>query len=390
MESKRFVAAAFALGVLTSASAHGAGITPIGGRLPAIADGGDLLFVVGGDNRPTGRNAPLPIVTRSIFSEIGLIHPDFVLWTGDVVYGYGDSPAELSREYGRFESLASAAGVALFDAPGNHEIGHRSGERCDDHGSERAFEQRFGALRGSFDAGGAHFIAFDSEAVCHEDEILPEQRAWLEADLEAHRNARAIFVFLHTEFFSSPTIDPGPGKDHPPIVDRDGLIALLRRYPVRAVFSGHEHLYGHESHDGIEYFVAGGGGAPLYAAPERGGFAHYVVVRLTGDKLAWDVVEPGHLFVGSGADLAGVRRTWIVNGNDADIPVRTALVPAPAALGPCARLAVDGSVLHSDGTSAAVPVSVAGCRGSGPRRQAQIAMTAPRGSSVVVKARRGP
>src|SRR5258706_7922816 len=84
-----------------------------------------LLFIVGGDNRPTGKGAPIPRTTRTVFEEIGLIRPDLVVWTGDTVYGYGDSPSELAREYDRFESLAKKAGVPLFNAPGNHEI-HRA------------------------------------------------------------------------------------------------------------------------------------------------------------------------------------------------------------------------------------------------------------------------
>ena len=363
-------------------------LSPIGGRVPAIPDGGDLLFVVGGDNRPTGRDAPLPRVTRLIFSEIGMIRPDFVLWSGDVVYGYGDTPAELSREYDRFAAAAALARAPLFDAPGNHEIHHRDGEPCDDRAAEREFARRFGSLYGSFDAGGAHFIALDTAQVCSEDRIDGEQRAWLEADLEAHRTARAIFIFAHTEFFSSTTIDPDAAKGHPEIQGREELIALFRRYPVRAVFSGHEHVYWRESHDGVDYFVAGGAGAPLYASPDRGGFSHYVVVRLSGTALAYDLVEPGHLYVEKGSDLHGTAMTWIVNGNDADIPLRGAEIDAPAVLGPCRALVPESNLRKTDGTRVEVPVALAGCAGAGRTRRAILSLTSPRGTSVPVSIHR--
>jgi len=362
-------------------------LSPIGGRVAEIAEGGDLLFIVGGDNRPTGRNAPLPRVTRQIFSEIGMIRPDFVLWSGDVVYGYGDTPAELSREYDRFAAGAALAHAPLFDAPGNHEIHHRDGEPCEDRAAEREFMRRFGSLYGSFDAGGAHFIALDTAQVCSEDRIDGDQRAWLEADLEAHRTARAIFVFTHTEFFSSKTIDPDAAKGHPEMQGREGLIALFRRYPVRAVFSGHEHVYWRESHDGIDYFIAGGAGAPLYASPDRGGFSHYVVVRLSGDKLTYDLVEPGHLYVEKGPDLHGRPTTWIVNGNDADIPLRGAEIGAPAALGACRALSAESNLRKTDGTPVPVPVSIAGCAGQGRSRRAILALTSPCGTSVPVSVR---
>ncbi|HET7453847.1 MAG TPA: metallophosphoesterase [Thermoanaerobaculia bacterium] len=346
-------------------------IAPGSGTPAKIADGADLLFVVAGDSRPTGRDAPLPRVTRQIFSEIGLIRPDFVLWTGDVVYGYGDTPRELSIEYGRFFEAARAAGAPVYDAPGNHEIHHRKGEPCEDRTSEREFARRFGDLYGSFDAGGAHFIALDTEPLCAEDRLDADQRAWLERDLEANRNARAIFVFAHTEFFSSPTIDPDAVQEHLPIQDREGLIALFRRYPVRAVFCGHEHVYSHETSQGIDFFIAGGAGAPLYASPDRGGFSHYLVFRLTGGELTWDLVEPGRLYVETGKDFAGAPATWIVNANDADVPLRGAWIDAPGRLGPCAALEPQMHVLKKDGTTFPVAGTVAGCAVENGRRRWQ-------------------
>ena len=385
-----FVAAAALPGTRASFADPARPIAPIGGKLAAIPDGADLLFVVGGDNRPTGRNAPFPRVTKQIFSEIGMIRPDFVLWSGDVVYGYGDTPAELSREYDRFAAAAALAHAPLFDAPGNHEIHHRDGEPCDDRAAEGEFSRWFGALYGSFDSGGAHFIQLDTAQVCSEDRLDPAQRAWLEADLDAHRSARAIFVFTHTEFFSSTTIDPEAAKEHPEIQDRDGLVALFRKYPVRAVFSGHEHVYGREAHDGIDYFIAGGAGAPLYASPDRGGFSHYVIVRLSGTTLAYDVVEPGHLYVETGPDLRGAATTWIVNGNDADIPLRGAEIGAPASLGPCRTLSARSNLRKTDGTPVPVPVSVAGCTVGPGGRRAILALTSPRGKSVPVAIRHSP
>ena len=84
----------------------------------------DVIFVVAGDNRPTAKGAPLPRVAETILSEIGLIRPDFVLWTGDTVYGYCDTRDELEAEYQRFrEAAAPLVGfVPFYNSPGNHEI----------------------------------------------------------------------------------------------------------------------------------------------------------------------------------------------------------------------------------------------------------------------------
>ena len=391
MRRSGFLLAGLAAATLTCAPLAASADRPIApgtGTSSTIADGADLLFVVAGDSRPTGRDGPLPRVTRQIFSEIGLIRPDFVLWTGDVVYGYGDTPRELAEEYDRFLDAARAASAPVYDAPGNHEIHHRDGEPCENRASEQEFARRFGSLYGSFDAGGAHFIALDTAQVCAEDRLDPDQRAWLERDLEGHRDARAIFVFTHTEFFSSPTIDPDAAKGHPPIQDREGLISLFRKYPVRAVFCGHEHVYSHETSQGIDFFVAGGAGAPLYASPDRGGFSHYLVLRLTGGALSWELVEPGRLYVETGKNLAGARTTWIVNANDADLPLRGVWLDAPGALGPCRTLAAETGLRKSDGTPVPVAAAVAGCAGERGRRRARITLNSPRGTSIPIRLRR--
>jgi len=42
------------------------------------------------------------------------------------------------------------------------------------------------------------------------------------------------------------------------------LEPLFERYRVSAAFFGHDHNYQHYLKDGVNYFITGGGGAPLY------------------------------------------------------------------------------------------------------------------------------
>jgi len=399
MPGMRFSKAIGLAGALLAAAASNALDRPLRSVGGVLAAGpprpSGLVFVVGGDNRPTGKGAPLPRITRTLFEEIRLIRPDFVLWTGDTVYGYGDTPAELEKEYQDFEALAGRAGVPVFNAPGNHEIHRTDDSPCSSPlgppvpgspDSEARFIRRFGNLYGSFDAGAAHFISLDTDAYCHEDSIEGPQLEWLQRDLEEHRNAAAIFVFSHTEFFSSPQIDPDATKGHEPLRNRDELHALFRKYPVRAVFSGHEHLYWREAHDGIDYFVAGGGGAPLYATPDRGGFGHYIVVALSGAGVRYDLVEPGRLFVENGAPARNGKRIWVVNSNDADIPLRGVAVDVPA-LGPCRGVRAESELKRRDGTPVPVPISRVSCSSSRGRLHVALELTSPRGTSVPIVVR---
>jgi hypothetical protein len=379
-----------ALFLAGAARASDRALTSIGGRLmPQPPGDAGLLFVVGGDNRPTGKGAPIPRVTRTIFDEIGLIRPDFVFWTGDALYGYGDTPAELAREYQQFESLAVIAGVPLFNAPGNHEIHRTDDSLCSSPqsiaapDSETQFVRHFGNLYGSFDAGRAHFIALNTAAFCHEDKIDGAQLEWLKRDLEANKNAAAIFVFGHTEWFSSPQIDAPAADGHEALRNRDELHALFRKYPVKAVFSGHEHLYWRESHDGIDYFIAGGGGAPLYASPDRGGFSHYIVVQLSDGGVAYDVVQPGHLSVEDAGRAAGAKKIWVVNSNDADIPLRGVSLDA-SRIGPCPAIRVRSDLRRRDGTPVPIPVSKLSCSGSKGGSRLRLGLIAPAGTSVPI------
>jgi hypothetical protein len=57
------------------------------------------------------------------------------------------------------------------------------------------------------------------------------------------------------------------------------------------VFLGHEHMYLRKTVDGIPHIIAGGGGAPLYAKDEDGGFYHYVLVTVDGEKVSGEVVD---------------------------------------------------------------------------------------------------
>jgi len=293
----------------------------------------------------------------------------------------------MEREYRRFLSLATKVGVPLFNAPGNHEIrGNQTCPAppdCDGACAEALFASHFGNLYGSFDVSDVHFIALDTDKVGEEGKIGEAQLAWLKDDLEKNKDKRAIFLFSHVELFSSPQIDPGAYKDHEPLANRDDLHQLFRRYPVKAVFSGHEHLFWREKpedHDGIAYFVAGGSGAPLYASPDRGGFSHYMMVRLAGDKVTYEVIEPGRLYVQAAekAETArsGESRFWIVNSNDAAIPLRGIRVTVPRSLGPCGRLAAATELKRArDGT--AIPVDIAVTRAVASGKSCRLTLAAP-------------
>jgi hypothetical protein len=128
---------------------------------------------------------------------------------------------------------------------------------------------------------------------------------------------------------------------------RERWTPLFERYRVSAVFSGHDHVYERAEHDGIRYFVTGGGGAPLYARRTRPNpldeaavqrferAVHYLRVVVAHDQIEVTAVR---------ADGTAIEtQTWIE-------PQAIAAAGAPAAprpLAPAAPRPPDEAVEHS-------------------------------------------
>ncbi len=248
------------------------------------ADPNNFTFICTGDNRPPAADDPVMPVCTEICREIGLIHPNFVFWTGDCIYGYKDTPDQANSQYDAFLSTVSLCDVPVFNAVGNHEI-------TDDPVLTPIYEKRMGKLYGSMDYGNSHFISLNTDPIINgvpvEGVIDPGQLAWLKSDLAANSKSANIFVFMHHYVFGPPDPDAINGLDtgFATIAQRDALHKLFVQYGVRAVFCGHAHLYWHAKHDGVDYYISGNAGAPLDAAPEDGGYFGYLTVNVSGSSV---------------------------------------------------------------------------------------------------------
>ena len=100
-----------------------------------------------------------------------------------------------------------------------------------------------------------------------------EQYIWLERELAAAQARGAItFVqFHHAPFSAGPHGQPpgkGPGKDEHSGQPLRALAPLLRKYDVRAVFSGHDGMYEHSIAEGVHSYDIGIGGDSLLGPQE--------------------------------------------------------------------------------------------------------------------------
>ena len=274
------------------------------------------------------------LVVDSMLAQIKKLqnteHPvKFVLQSGDAVED-GREAREWNVSFVPIiNRLTSQGGVPYFLAPGNHE----------DTTSEAGLRNYLGAVSSlippegsphrlsgyttySFGYGNTFVVALDANLAGDE-----KQYQWVKDQLEGLDRKRYvnIVVFCHQAPFSSgphggATVEPGT------VALRARYMPLFNAQHVRAVFSGHEHLFEHwverytdasGSHR-MDLIVSGGGGAPIYAytgepdlrdylnantgsnvtlehlvkpSAERGlNPHHFVLVRVDGDQFDMEVI----------------------------------------------------------------------------------------------------
>lgn len=238
---------------------------------------GKFTFCVIGDNR-TGDD-----VYRALVSRAMKYSPDFVVNTGDMV----NSPD--LRNWNKFWDRSKPITAPYFLTPGNHDVTDGNGERF----YRDQVPSPGNNLYYSFTAGNALFIILDSNVPGEDKEIAGEQFSWLKMLLSRSRQ-RHIFVFLHHPLFPEKGIGHHCGQcldKHSK--ERDRLEALFAKHKVTAVFAGHEHLYLRKTVDGVTHIITGGGGAPLYTDEKKGGFYHFVLITVEGDKVNGEVIDVG-------------------------------------------------------------------------------------------------
>ncbi len=174
----------------------------------------------------------------------------------------------------------------------------------------------------SFGYGNTFVIALDANIAGDE-----KQFQWVKGQLEGLDRTRYVnvLVFCHQAPFSSGP-HGGAKVEQPTVELRTRYMPLFHTYHVRAVFSGHEHLFEHwvEHYSDaagthrMDLVVSGGGGAPIYSytgEPDLDSYLkandsfkvslqhlvkpgnqdsptpyHYLIVKVDGDKLDMQVI----------------------------------------------------------------------------------------------------
>ncbi|HVT93972.1 MAG TPA: metallophosphoesterase [Bryobacteraceae bacterium] len=165
-----------------------------------------------------------------------------------------------------WSSFFDPLGIPFYATLGNHDYGRGAGPVClgahTDPAAEVAFTQRSATWRMParyyrFSAGPVEFLALDTE------EWGEDERQWVQQRLAVRPpGIHWVVVYGHHPIFSS-------GRHGGTAKLRSQLLPLLKRAKVDAYISGHDHDMEHLRADGIDFFVAGGGGASTYSVSRR-------------------------------------------------------------------------------------------------------------------------
>ena len=311
-------------------------------------------FIIYGDTRsgtggPTGDGSVInPVHERVVDTMLDTITAQaktrfpvrFVMQTGDAVLRAAVGQMWNVSYTPTIERLTRGADLPYFLAAGNHDM---TNGPAGDPGRELALHNTLtamsrlvppegsprrlnGYLTYAFACGPVFVIAIDSNVA---GDVV--QRAWVEDQLQ-HLDPRrfpVIVAFFHHPPFSSGT-HGGPTLETAARVMRESYMPLFRRYHVRILAVGHEHLFeqwAETYQDGgadyrMDEIVTGGGGAPTYtyrgepnlAAYLAAGAAqrvrlehivkpgvtaaenppHFVVITVDGNQMSEEVVASGH------------------------------------------------------------------------------------------------
>ena len=230
-------------------------------------------FVIYGDTR-THHDVHRRVVLAAIEQ-----HPDFIVQTGDLVAN--SNKADQWATFDRIIAPVREKRISYYPARGNHDVG-----------KESKFSEEIPApLRSAnayyyrFDVQNLRFLALDTES---DLSTKSDQYHWLEQQLkDARSENKFVIPFFHEAIFS---VGSRHGSNRKLQLV---LHPLFRKYGVKLVFQGHDHLYYRTTRDGIVYVVTGGGGAPLYGIVtselQRGDVAqrthHFCVADLFPDEI---------------------------------------------------------------------------------------------------------
>jgi len=192
-------------------------------------------------------------------SRINLLHPDFVVITGDLVNNKDDKSQ--IEEFKRITSKISPS-IPVWYSPGNHDIGQSPAQQDID-----SFISHYGHDRFSFSHKNCLFIGLNSCLIKSTIPILEQlQLEWIVKELSKGGGMNQIIVFSHYPLFINAYDEPETYSNIS-IEIRNKYLDLFKKYNVGAVFAGHLHNNASANYGEMIMVTTSAVGKPLADAP---------------------------------------------------------------------------------------------------------------------------
>jgi Icc-related predicted phosphoesterase len=252
-------------------------------------------FVAYGDTRftdPNDTEASNALVRRALVEAIAATHPAFISIGGDIVYN-GYDVADW-KTWDAETAVWRERSIPIYPALGNHDL----------HGDQKIallnYFERFPELKDSryysIRAANTFMLVLDSSL----EEVAGRQGQWLTDRLDTiPPDVDFVFIVLHHPPYTSSSDNKLLGGGHSARRSEQALAKMLAERQSRArarfvVFAGHVHNYERHEHNGVTYFVTGGGGAHAYPIerapgdlfPDKNVNYHYLLVEVDQGKVA--------------------------------------------------------------------------------------------------------
>jgi 3',5'-cyclic AMP phosphodiesterase CpdA len=163
--------------------------------------------------------------------------PDLVIHTGDVTV----DGAAVEDDLAHAALLLRGLGLRCLAVPGNHDVGDAAHPRQPINRERLArWQAYFGPDRWVEDVAGWRLVGIDALLLGSGEPEEATQDAWLERVM-AEADGRPVAWFLHKPLYLDRPDEADTGYWSVKPQPRSRLLALMRRYQVRLVASGHLH-----------------------------------------------------------------------------------------------------------------------------------------------------
>ncbi len=280
-------------------------------------------FSVCGDNRPADDYLPQPQVFLKLLGFIKKEYVAFHMTTGDIINGGTDDSKIIERQFSDYLNALKILPVINFVSPGNHDIANDTSKKYFlEMINKKAFHQaiingiqifvpdisnsvissktilkdedNINSFYYYFEFKGTYFIILNAFEKGYWGAVQSSQLAWLEKVLENVRD-KEVFVFIHTPVYS--VLNPETIADSSKHMafsskkNQDYIRELFKKYKVDGVFSGHEHLYDKQFHDGTTYIITALSGEYPFVPEDEGGIYHFLKIDVKERSWTLNVID---------------------------------------------------------------------------------------------------